>query len=882
MSLLLAPYNDSMRLGMGFNSYTQTMCIDGAVAVKSKNEVKTKNPSQVVTYSSKFVERLSDIVSSMNISYSSAIKKGTIEVAGNGNSIDEDKIKASDINLVVSVQVINQTTILENSAEFQELANVQPDSQAFNEAFGDCYISGFIEGGDFSSIISMRCIDRTKTNSVVRAIKKMAKSSEPEDFSMDSYSFSNSFSTSDALKDTETTMSVNWMGGGQIKNGNTTWDVNSVFAAAAAFPQNVAKTPQRTWAILTKYKANRSFNAWAMSKSLRPLEYDAVISYTAELFNNFMEFKQLIKKVQDIITHRDDYTISPKANAIPTNVPTLVAVRSALRNEMNKIVAVNEVNILSRKPELLQQASSFNIVSKNALVRKIMQEAISASPDIKVILDTTEAAAVPAPGPTADSKPPSVADSADSVGDFDTINHADVKTPASEEPPAISVRKPTSAAPSLPVALAPTQSEQSGVKIDLSQLIAPEIWADLLPVRNKTSSFEDNNVGALAAPATMFPAPPKDDAVAFLTVDKTKLQIHAAVCGIQDLTAPIRSRIVDKTTLNIKVNEIDGLARSPVYDSLEQPFIKNLSLIYQYGDGPLRFLSANYNENSSETITITAKSEHTQLTPRVWNSESWSIVGVVYGGKLYTDESKITSVEDAIRKDYSQSSYGARRVYFNNNTFGENPWPGFIKTGVVFYRAEEGEQSLIRAAVGIQDSEPAALTLQPQLAVLQRVVDREVVKEVPKEVIKEVPVQVIKEVPVEVIKEVPREVIKEVRVPGPSRVTVIFDKDRLRVSGSDTPFLRFENGLKFSFKPDGNFVVYNSNGACAWATDKYKGSAGGKELRWQGDGNLVAYADNEALWSSNTYGSGQTLVLANEKPFVQVLNSSGSSVYSSW
>lgn len=61
-------------------------------------------------------------------------------------------------------------------------------------------------------------------------------------------------------------------------------------------------------AILTKYKANRSFNKWATSLSLRPLEYDNVISYTAELFNNFMEYKQLVKKVQDIIAHGDQYS----------------------------------------------------------------------------------------------------------------------------------------------------------------------------------------------------------------------------------------------------------------------------------------------------------------------------------------------------------------------------------------------------------------------------------------------------------------------------------------------------------------------------------------------------------------------------------------------
>ncbi|KAE8196642.1 hypothetical protein CF336_g2528 [Tilletia laevis] len=33
MSLLLAPYNNAMRLGQGFNSYTQQICIDDAVLI---------------------------------------------------------------------------------------------------------------------------------------------------------------------------------------------------------------------------------------------------------------------------------------------------------------------------------------------------------------------------------------------------------------------------------------------------------------------------------------------------------------------------------------------------------------------------------------------------------------------------------------------------------------------------------------------------------------------------------------------------------------------------------------------------------------------------------------------------------------------------------
>jgi hypothetical protein len=107
MALLLAPYNDSMRLGMGFNSYTQTMCIDQAVEIGKDGitTVRADNPSQVVSYSSRFVEKLSDVVDSMNISYGSSIKKGTVEISGNTSSVNEDKIKASDLNAIVSVKV---------------------------------------------------------------------------------------------------------------------------------------------------------------------------------------------------------------------------------------------------------------------------------------------------------------------------------------------------------------------------------------------------------------------------------------------------------------------------------------------------------------------------------------------------------------------------------------------------------------------------------------------------------------------------------------------------------------------------------------------------------------------------------------------------------
>ncbi|PSK46445.1 hypothetical protein B9Z65_5413 [Elsinoe australis] len=201
MALLLAPYNDSMRLGMGYNSYTQTACIDKAVLCQQRQEDEDGEP-------------FSD---SLNISYSDSIKRGTVEIAGNGNYMNEDKIKASELNAVVSVKVVNQTETIDDNCEFQGIDGVEPGKSAFNDILGNCYISGFIEGGDFTGIISMRVLDRSKTEEVKKTIRSAADYGQDEDFLVDG-SFGFSGATLEALKQTETTISVSWMGGGQVKS----------------------------------------------------------------------------------------------------------------------------------------------------------------------------------------------------------------------------------------------------------------------------------------------------------------------------------------------------------------------------------------------------------------------------------------------------------------------------------------------------------------------------------------------------------------------------------------------------------------------------------------------------------------------------------------
>lgn len=59
----------------------------------------------------------------------------------------------------------------------------------------------------------------------------------------------------------------------------------------------------------------------------------------AELFDNYMDYKLLLKAVQNIITNRDRYEIRLGcSNAIDTSVKTLISLRSVLRGEQAKIV----------------------------------------------------------------------------------------------------------------------------------------------------------------------------------------------------------------------------------------------------------------------------------------------------------------------------------------------------------------------------------------------------------------------------------------------------------------------------------------------------------------------------------------------------------------
>ncbi|KAF0636019.1 hypothetical protein FPSE5266_20341 [Fusarium pseudograminearum] len=265
----------------------------GLKGKKLRGSVKAlsqRGPSQIVTYSSRFVNKISEITDDMNISGSLSIKYGSIGGAGKGSFVDSDKFKESDLNFFISVKVINQSINIKDALVFQGLPSV--DQTNFRSVFGDCYIAGFLEGGEFNALVSMKVVNKAKAMSI-KAEAEVALSVGAVDLKatakvdIDKSNFSSQ---------TETTIQVGWSGGGHIKPMDQPWTIQSLMETAARFPDLVASTPQRTYAILTKYESLRSFMA-LKPPALTPMYYENASIYTNALLDAYMDYKNIYRTI---------------------------------------------------------------------------------------------------------------------------------------------------------------------------------------------------------------------------------------------------------------------------------------------------------------------------------------------------------------------------------------------------------------------------------------------------------------------------------------------------------------------------------------------------------------------------------------------------------
>ena len=96
-------------------------------------------------------------------------------------------------------------------------------------------------------------------------------------------------------------------------------------------------------------------------------------------------------------------------------------------------------------------------------------------------------------------------------------------------------------------------------------------------------------------------------------------------------------------------------------------------------------------------------------------------------------------------------------------------------------------------------------------------------------------------------------------------------------------FIELENVIIY-MQADGNFVVYNKNKMISlWNIERtgYKcDTVNPCHMVFQNDGNLVAYQGNTVIWASGSMG-GKKLIFQNSRPYLKILNSSNSEIWSS-
>ncbi|KAJ5294392.1 hypothetical protein N7508_009213 [Penicillium antarcticum] len=336
MALMLAPYNEAMRIGMGFNSYTQQLCLNdvvrkaggvkatekdlhtqvpqvtsgnkddgymenqkGELVRRSKMVDGQKEVSQVVSWEAGFVDNISEVTEKLNIKGALQI---TCDAIGGGAGAEASYVNNSgfakaDVKYDITVKVTNERRIADDVVEFCPLPHA-PEGK-FTELYGDCFISGFIEGGVFHALV-------TKTKEEKSALKRMEGEMKIEASlarGAVKVEGSGGGGKSDETKEEHysTQISVNWSGGGDIKSdGIVEWDVKNLMQVAMEFPDNVASCPQRTFAILTKYTALRSYHEQTTLGS--PLDYENAGIYTGGLLDAYAEYKTLWKDIHQTIS----------------------------------------------------------------------------------------------------------------------------------------------------------------------------------------------------------------------------------------------------------------------------------------------------------------------------------------------------------------------------------------------------------------------------------------------------------------------------------------------------------------------------------------------------------------------------------------------------
>ncbi|EXL69141.1 hypothetical protein FOPG_14856 [Fusarium oxysporum f. sp. conglutinans race 2 54008] len=525
---------------------------------------------------------------------------------------------------------------------------------------------------------------------------------------------------------------------------------------------------------------------------------------------------------------RDSYISAQvhKPRAIPLELNTLLASRSALDKEINKIVAV--VNTLTRHPKLLPKIYSLNKNPRDELAYGIINEALLESPQ---------------PGSLEDSQVqhnsflPSVAGYSPSET---SSGVKELHTPWTSDLDSASLSGRS---------LVFREKVNTSTDLTMHALVPPEVWTDLLPVKND--------------PTTSLISQMTKTVLAF-NVKYKKLQILAAVCGTHDVAVKLWEWVSLGETgdrLVIPVNEISTLKNHDYLGGLTPRTMTNLSFIYKYTDRPIRICSFDHDDQSTETLEITHESESQNATFVHTSRSTCFILGVTCSDKIYS------SSED-LRRFVDNADHGTPRdwpyIRFNRETIKDEHLGKDGMTGVVFYTYSivNGVQSAVSMGTA-----GCMLVDQRQLAT------------VTKETVNGANDNLLKKDSKEVK---PYQITLGKGIEAPAGYSCIFQHGTLKVSPSETPFMQFENGVKFAFRNNGRFEVLDKQDEVFWSSEEAPEGQIPQRLEFCKDGRLRLWNTEEQVYRTplmKLTRCERKMVFSSEFPYWDIYNSEGEQLW---
>lgn len=201
-----------------FNTYNHEICVNDAVIVDPENPGGDQyggdpdTVSQIVSYCTRHVEKVSQVTSAMNISAAASIKTQGFGGGLSGSYVDSDKFKESNVNFFCQVKVVNQVIMGKDLLKFNDIPTLRTrDTKKFTRVFGDSFISGFVEGGELNAIISVKSSDESSLKDIKAALEaSFGKGGAGASGSIEAKFGLNS---EKHISSTETTITVNWTGG---------------------------------------------------------------------------------------------------------------------------------------------------------------------------------------------------------------------------------------------------------------------------------------------------------------------------------------------------------------------------------------------------------------------------------------------------------------------------------------------------------------------------------------------------------------------------------------------------------------------------------------------------------------------------------------------